>query len=68
MGIQFPPIAFLYLLYFYLFIYLFSQLVSWLLFSCILLLYSWYKVSLNLNFNLKVLKITIGGLASLAWY
>ena len=40
MGIQFPPIAFLYLLY--LFIYVIHIFVQW------------YKALLNLNLNLKL--------------
>ena len=40
MGIQFPPIAFLYLLYFYLFIFLLYYVIV-----------QWYKVLLNLNLN-----------------
>ena len=56
MGIQFPPIAFLYLLYlfiyvlfFFLFIHIFAQ---------------WYKALLNLNLNLncerhKALRISL---------
>ena len=43
MGIQFPPIAFLYLLY--LFIYVF--------FCFIYIFVQWYKALLNLNLNLS---------------
>ena len=47
MGIQFPPIAFLYLLY--LFIYVFFLFF----FSYIIHIFvQWYKALLNLNLNL----------------
>ena len=44
MGIQFPPIAFLYLLY--LFIYVFFYIIH--------IFVQWYKALLNLNLNLNL--------------
>ena len=49
MGIQFPPIAFLYLLYLFIYVYLF--ILFYFIFYIIHIFVQWYKALLNLNLN-----------------
>ena len=51
MGIQFPPIAFLYLLYLFIYVF-FIYLFIYLFFYIIHIFVQWYKALLNLNLNL----------------
>ena len=52
MGIQFPPIAFLYLLYLFIYVFFFFIYLFIIIFYIIHIFVQWYKALLNLNLNL----------------
>ena len=49
MGIQFPPIAFLYLLYLFIYVFFYLFIYLFIFFYIIHIFVQWYKALLNLN-------------------